>query len=504
MIINDPTLNKLYTDHHTIGVRNKYKTLLPLLLMSSLQCTYLSIANAEEGIAQASDAYSQLLAGKLPDAESAFKKMANSSNTDVALKGEEGLAETQLRRGKIVEASLQIDKVVKKAPHRTMARLIKAKVLYRQGKKKEAETELGQAEKGKGDFRWQKAAVHTLKGNLYRKRQEPKKAMAAYQQALKEDPDDTDALSNMGVTLQELGQPEEAIKTFTQLQQKHPNDRLGAALLRQAQAAIAQKQDLEKQRYINQLVKDLVERYKNQSQEKPADDWTSPAIALSILGFTDSNVDDLTERAGLNTVLQNELTTQLQAANVKVVERAVLDKVMSELNLGTSTLADPDAALKLGKIIAARLIATGSISAMTADENMVNLRLIDTETTDIVLPLMERQTGTLDPTSLAAKFTQAISTTVKDKYPMKGRIALAEDDNIVINLGKKHNITQGMKFNVLGEDEQPIELNGKILGYKQTKVGQVEVSKVEDLMSYVKPIGVSGSLEKNQKIIQTQ
>ncbi|SJM90098.1 FlgO family outer membrane protein [Crenothrix polyspora] len=503
MITTCLAFNKYHSNPTALTYPHNHKKLIPLLLASSLSLSYLNTCCADEGIAQANEAYGQLLAGKLPNAESTFQKMAKSANPEVAIKGEEGLAETQFRRGKIVEASLRIDRVVKKAPKRAMARAIKAKILYKQGKKKEAEVELSHAEKGKSDFRWQKAAVHTLKGNLYRKRKEPQKALAAFKQALAEEPNDRDALTNMGVTLQDLGQPEQAVKAFSQLKQQYPNDHLGNALLRQAQAAIAQKQDLEKQRYINQLVKELVERYKKQSQEKPIDDWTTPAIAVSILGFANSG-DDLAERAGLGTALQNELTTQLQAANIKVVDRAILDKVMSELNLGASNLADPDAALKLGKIIAARLIATGSLQAVSADENTVNLRLVDTETTDIVLPLSEKQTGSPDPISLANKFSQSIASTIKDKYPMKGRIALAEGDNIVINLGKKHNISQGMKFNVLGENEQPIELNGKILGYRQTKVGQLEISKVEDLMSYAKPIGSTGSLEKNQKIIQAQ
>jgi Tfp pilus assembly protein PilF len=451
---------------------------------------------------QASKGYSELMDDKLPSAETTFQKMASSTNAETAIKGEEGLAEVEIRRGKIIEASMRIDKVVKKAPKRTKARTIKAKVLYKQGKKKEAESELSLAESGKSDFPWQKAEAYTLKGNIYRNRKEPSSALAAYKKALAEDPTDRDALSNMGVTLQELGQPEEAVKAFSRLKQGHPGDRLGDALLRQAQAAIAQKQDLEKQRYIDGLVKDLVERYKNQSQDKPTDDWTTPALALSIIGFADTG-DNLSERAGLNIVLQNELTNQLQGAHLKVVERAILDKVVSELNLGSSNLSDPDTALKLGKIIAARLIATGSVSAMGAD-NMVNLRLIDTETTDIVLPLSERQTGNPDPANIARKFTQAITSAVKDKYPMKGRIAVAGSDTVIINLGNKHNVTPGMVFNVLGENEEPIELNGKVLGTRQTKVGQLKVSKVEDLMSYAQPVAVSGSLEKNQKIIQAQ
>ena len=61
-----------------------------------------------------------------------------------------------------------------------------------------------------------------------------------------------------------------------------------------------------------------------------------------------------------------------------------------------------------------------------------------------------------------------------------------------------------MVFNVLGEKEQPIELNGRILGYRQSKAGSLEVERVEDLMSYARPIEKTGEWKKNQKVIQKQ
>ncbi|MCI0424013.1 MAG: tetratricopeptide repeat protein, partial [Acidobacteria bacterium] len=337
----------------------------------------------------------------------------------------------------------------------------------------------------------------------YRKNNQPMLALASYKRALEEDPDYVGALTNLGVTLQESGQPEEAVKIFSRLNQRHPSDRLAESLLRQAQAAIAQKQDLERQRYIDGLVKELVQRYREQRfEERPMDDWTTPALALSILGFQDRSGDDLMEQAGIDTVLQDELTQVLQKANIRVVERAILDKLLAELKLGSSELADPDTALKVGKILAARLIATGSFMLAGDQESTVNLRLIDTETTDIVLPLSERQAGRLDPVGMAEKLAKAIAAAIRDKYPLKGRIALIEGDTVIINLGKKHNITPGMMFNVLSSHEQPVELNGRVLGYRQVPVGRLEVLNVEELMAYAKPIDKRGDWEKNQKIIQ--
>ena len=339
---------------------NKFVWLVSFIAMALVLTLESFSSFAEVGASVLEKGYDELMEGKLPEAEAIFKRMSSSAKSDDSVKGEEGLAELEIKRGKIIEASLRIDKVVKKAPKRAMARAIKAKILYKQGKKREAESELANAENGKCDFAWQKASIQTLKGNLYRNRNDKNNALIAYKKALADNPNDRDALTNLGVTLQELGQPEEAVKAFSQLNQHYPSDSLGSALLRQAQVAIAQKQDLEKQRYINELVKNLIERQQNQDS---AEDNSKPsASAVSILGFTDSNTDNLAERTGYNMVLQDELTNQLLTANVKIVERIVLDKVMSELNIGSSNLAYPATALKLGKIAAARLIATGSVS----------------------------------------------------------------------------------------------------------------------------------------------
>lgn len=473
---------------------------------SAARETYVALLEQGDrsGIARAGIGYSLLKEGKLASAESSFRELADNPDSQQAVKGQEGLAETYLQAGQLEKASQVVEAVLKQAPNRGMARLIKGKVLYRKGDKAAAEHQivLASAEGAASDFAWQKAQAHYAQGNLLRAKKQPQIALASYKKAVEEDPYFADALSNQGVTLQEMGKPEEAAKVFAKLKQVHPGDRLAESLLRQAQAAIAQKQDLERQRYIDGLVKDLIAQFKKDQQSKPpaADDWTSPAVALSILGFQNRAGDELMERAGLDEVLREELTHRLQEANLKVVDRAILDKVLAELKMGASELADPDTALRVGRILAARLIATGSVFRPSPKEGTVNLRLVDTETTDIVLPLSERQGGPIDPATVATNLAKKISAAVRDKYPVKGRIALVEGGKVIINLGKKYGIQPGMVFNVLG-DEKPVELNGRVLGYEHSKVGQLEVVSVEELMAYAKPLESPGHWEKNQKII---
>ena len=70
----------------------------------------------------------------------------------------------------------------------------------------------------------------------------------------------------------------------------------------------------------------------------------------------------------------------------------------------------------------------------------------------------------------------------------------------IINLGRKHGVTAGQSFNVLSRGE-PIELNGRILGYKENRIAQVTVTEVQDLLSYGRIGETRAALEKNQRII---
>ncbi|MGH8647023.1 MAG: tetratricopeptide repeat protein [Gammaproteobacteria bacterium] len=456
----------------------------------------------QRGIVQAGVGYSFLKEGQLAAAESSFRDLANSPQVPLAVTGHEGLAQTHYQQGRFDEALAQANSALNKAPDRAAPHLIKAKLHYRNGNMEDAEQEvvLASAERTVSDFDWQKADAHYAKANLLKKTKQPTLALASYRKALDHNPYFVAALSNQGVALQEIGDAEGAMKAFSDLKQRHPSDPLVNSLLRQARAAIAEKSDIERQRYIDGLAKDLIQQYqRNQATAARSDDWTSPALALSIMGFESRGSEDLMAREGLSTALQEELTQDLLSLNIKVVERAILDKLLRELRVGSPPLADPDAALKIGRIAAARLLLTGYVSEGGKGGN-VGMRLIDTETTAIVLPLVKRETGAIDPAEIAADFSKKISAAIKENYPLKGRIAEIDGDITIINLGKKHSIVPGMVFDVLTEGK-PIELEGRILGYREVHDGQIEVTRVEDLVSYAKATGRGGRWEKTQKII---
>ena len=183
-----------------------------------------------------------------------------------------------------------------------------------------------------------------------------------------------------------------------------------------------------------------------------------------------------------------------------MVDRALIDKVLAELKLGASSLADPDTQLRLGRLTAARLIAVGRLFNLNG-KAFVSYRLIDTETSQVVLNRTEDAGAVLDPMAMSERLARLSASEVLGKYPAKGRIVSLDSEGVVINLGKKNGIATGDIFTVLGESA-PVVFNGKVLGTHDSVLGRVRVAAVDEQMAVAVPLEHSGTWAANLRIVQ--
>jgi len=246
------------------------------------------------------------------------------------------------------------------------------------------------------------------------------------------------------------------------------------------------------------LIKDLVSRFKSQKDEKaPLDTWTSRPMILTFVDFEEKG--GLSEREGFSTVITSELTTGLNSSGrVKVVERLLMERLLEELNLGSSELANPETALKLGKVLAAKLIGTGSLYQLPR-ETVFSFRLIDTESSEIPL-LTTKQLGSnssLDKELFS--LNREILKTVIAKYPLRGYLVKVTGDGAMINLGSRQGVVSGTRFDVVEEGE-PMEYKGKTLRSSPKEIGQVEVVRVDLDLAHVKFIRQQRPLKADDKI----
>jgi len=445
--------------------------------------------------------YALLKQGKMEQARQQFEPLLS---TPLAAGAWEGLAEMYLQSGDLDAAGKAVKQALALDSERPVAKALEARIRFREGKLAEAEKNIDKAAEhlASADFTWQKADTLLVKGNLARRRGKPKLALASYEKAAEVTPLAVEAVSNQAVVMMEdLKQPKQAMKVLEKARRLDPGDALVKTLVAQAREALAFQQDMERRKYVQNLVKQLAERFRNKQKQpspsQPPDDWTTPPLALSVLDFR-NRAPSLDERQGMEKALRDALIDQLQQRGMAVVEREVLDQLLEELNLGSSELADPEVQLQLGKVMSARLLAVGTLFPRPR-KGLSFLRLIETETTRIVTSLKHPLPATLDPYILAGDFADDIQSVVRKRYPLRGRIALVEAGQVAINLGRRHGVKPGMIFNVLSQGE-PIELNGKILGYRRKVVGKLRITDVDEGFSMAEVLEGGDSLAKNQKI----
>lgn len=460
-----------------------------------------------EHIARAERAYELLRQGQVDDADRIFRALAAAPHPEVVWMGREGLAEVALLRGNVPAALEEANQIIANSPTRSAAYLIRARALAANGDAPGSQAALQRAAGGQtsADFSWQKSSALVAVGNQQRL-QDPQGAVKTYERAARENRQSVEALSNLAVALNQTGQGSKAKVVLERAQALDPQDPMTVALLRQTRESLAEDQDRARQQYVDEAVKELAARFRNPAA-RPAsagapDDWTSPALAVSVLPFQDQTLPPSAAvggRIGLETLVQQEVIRELSARGFTIVERRLLDKVLAEVKLGSSELADQDTQIKLGKLLAARLMVSGTLSSQGKAVN-ANVRAIDTETTQLAMVKSERGSAAFDPVQLAATIAQSVAQTVQDKYPLKGRIVAVDGERAIINLGRKHGVAAGQSFNVLSRGE-PIELNGRILGYRESRIAQVTVTEVQELLAYGRVSDNRAALEKNQRII---
>jgi len=438
--------------------------------------------NPQNVKARAVRGYAALKDKNLAEAEKVFKELSASGASGEVL-GKEGLAAVYAQKGETARALEMARDVERKAPKRGYVNVMKGNILYAQGNKKEAEAEykLGM-QKGESEI-YQEAVRFNQLGRYYAQSGQYKKARELYDQAVRIDPYYIEGTTNKGVTFEKEGQWDKALESYKQALSQEKSDTFAVVLAKKAQEMVDIQKDADRSRRIDQLVKDLAERYKSQKGRLPKteDTWTSSPMVLSFVDIQEKGV--MTERDGISDVLMSELSSMLNGSGrVRVVERVILDRLLAELNIGSSELVDPETKLKLGRVFAARLIGTGSLMHLPQGA-LLSLRLIDSETTEVsdVITRQMNDAGGLE--KQAFQLNRDILKTVMQKYPLRGYVVKVNGDEAMLNLGAKQGVVKGSRFEVL-EEQETIQYKGKTLTQAARAVGELEATRVEPDLAY--------------------
>ena len=421
--------------------------------------------------------YALTLQGKLDDAETEFG----------AIGSKDGLAKVALEKHDNAKAI----EIANQSPDSGYAQTIKGMAQLREGKIDDAKVTLdAAAQKPARD--WQKSEAVNTSARIDQGKGKTEDAITKYQQAVALDPYNVVALSNEGAAYREKGDLKKAAEVLEKAQGIR-SDGLVTVMLQQIQREMKESNDVKRGELIRNQINDLRQRFealKAAGKDKPADTWTTPPLVIGLLP-SPGNANVMLERAGADVAIVREIEAQLQASgSVQVVEREVLDKLLQELNLGSSELANPGTQLQLGRILSARMLGFIDFTSVGAEPSII-LRLVDTETTSLAGQVRKPIKDLSNIDTLVAEITKEIMGKLSEGRILRGLIADAgQPDAILINIGKKHGVKVGQQY-VAVKPGSPIEVGGRTLGNRETRIGTIEVTSVEDELSTCKTLGLS-------------
>ncbi|MBI4698153.1 MAG: hypothetical protein HY758_04395 [Nitrospirae bacterium] len=142
-----------------------------------------------------------------------------------------------------------------------------------------------------------------------------------------------------------------------------------------------------KDKKINELVASLISAYNEQQKtgHRPdADTVKNRPLTMVFMNVKYNGINDSDKD-----YILAKIADHLQGSKkMQIVEREVMEKLLEELKLSSSNLTDPSTALRVGKILSARLISTGNI-LRAGNDWQINLRMIETETTLVKAAITE-------------------------------------------------------------------------------------------------------------------
>jgi curli biogenesis system outer membrane secretion channel CsgG len=277
--------------------------------------------------------------------------------------------------------------------------------------------------------------------------------------------------------------------------------------------------------------------------------WRGPRLRVSVLDFSGSalQMQSAVAPSGTTTTtialpppgdfargLTQMLTTQLSGRDQFVVlERAQLDKVTAEQELGGSGRVAPETAVKMGRLLGAQVLISGDITEFSYGQSSVgsklniikevnkqigakvdrvtakvalDLRIIDATTGEVVgsargegkasssgitadLTSAEKElaagAGVQTPLGKASRqaIDRAVDLLVQElgRVPWSGRVVEIRGSQVYINAGSKLGVDEGMEFDVFAHSEALVDPeSGLALGAPDQRTGRIAVTQVTE------------------------
>lgn len=192
--------------------------------------------------------------------------------------------------------------------------------------------------------------------------------------------------------------------------------------------------------------------------------------------------------------LEHRIAQILHASGrIKVVEREHLDKLITELQIDPRYI-DRATGLRLGKILAARLIALCTVSTF-GDGRLLSVRLAETETAVDTVWATETAETAVAVDRVTQELTSDLLRQLRQIYPIQGRITEVTPQSMLLNIGTDHGVTVGLTLDVFGT-EAPLPV--------QRPIGQLVVTEVASQQARAKIVREDIPLQRGWRVREVQ
>lgn len=183
----------------------------------------------------------------------------------------------------------------------------------------------------------------------------------------------------------------------------------------------------------------------------------------------------------------NLIDALIQRNRFQVIERDRLDLILQEQKLSRTKLFDQRTALKLGHLIAAQAITTGSIIETRTGIEVV-ARMIDTETSEILAT--EDVYGEIKDLPALWILAEGMAAKFHREFPlMDGLVVEQKKGDIITDLGE-NDIKLRRRLIVYREEPVKNPLTGKMLGADNEILGHARVTQVMPKVSKAEVVDI--------------
>lgn len=201
---------------------------------------------------------------------------------------------------------------------------------------------------------------------------------------------------------------------------------------------------------------------------------------LAVLPFDNKGVSkDLGE-----VVLDKMITALVNKNRFKVIERAQLEKILKEQQLGQSGIIDASTAAQIGKGIGVDGIVIGSVTQSKNGSISIDARMIDTESAAII-EAHDAYSGSGDIQSVKNAI-ENLANKISEGLPLVEGfvIRVNQDKTVVLDAGRVAGMKRGIKCILYKEGaELKHPITGEVLGRDTKIITEILVTEVFDKYS---------------------